>query len=59
MSKCIICKEDSEKRICRHCVAKMASQTGKAIKTVGSALIMVGPVVISVLSNIQNKSDND
>lgn len=50
MSKCIICHKEDDGVICSHCLAKGASNTGKAFKILGkSATTVVSIAAIPVL----------
>ena len=49
MIKCIICGNEKEGIICRHCIAVGASKTGNVIKGVTKVAIQVVPLVISLV----------
>ena len=48
VSKCIICKKEGQGIICKHCLAKGACKTGKAVKKSGKIIIPVASAIVSM-----------
>jgi hypothetical protein len=50
MSKCIFCHKENDGSVCSHCLAKGATNTGNALKNVGSFAIKIVPIIVVLVS---------
>lgn len=55
MSKCIFCKKEDQGVICKHCLTKGSTKTGKVIKKGGEFAFKVAPAVLAVIPIVITK----
>lgn len=55
MSKCVFCKKENDGLICKHCLTKKASKTGKNIKDGGKIVVKAIPVLLSIVPIVMTK----